>query len=71
MFVLFFYCIFMVSISHFFTYFILKIREKEFRDYRNHTQLLLTNINEKFELFDDIYNKPLLELNNELNASFN
>ena len=69
MFVLFFYCLFMMSISHFFTYSILKIRVKEFRDYRNQTQLLLTTINDKFELFDTI-DKSLLVLNNELNESF-
>ena len=57
-------------ISHFFTYLILKIRVSEFGDYRNQTQLLLTTINEKYELFDTI-DKSLLLLNNELNESFN
>ena len=71
MFILFIYCIFLLCVSHFFTYLILRIREREFSEYRHQTRMLLTNINAKFDLFDEINNRSLMTLYTELNENFN
>ena len=66
------YPLFLVIISNLFTLTIIKIRDNEFKLFRTHTLILLNNINDKFDIFDkNIENKTLLELNDEINQSFN
>ena len=48
---------------------ILKIREKEFREYRHQSRMLLTNINDKFEVAKN-YIKAQEEINKTQKLSF-